>query len=385
MTFHDISWVDAPPRFEQKSHLDQLLLWAEANNVNDLTLDSNRPPYGKRAGRYRPLTQRPLDNAEMAIITNAVYKGSATTEARNAPIRVSYNVMKDIRTRVSLRSRVTITSCRSDGADGFSVTIRLLNDRIPHVVDDINIESVLLDAYNFKYGAAYMLGKVESGKTTLQCSLIDYRAAQEYFSQKIIHFGSPIEFNFDHRSNSALITQIEVPRDVPSYAIGLKAAMSQTPDRIVNEEVNDRDTMDMMLDAAVTGVAVEGTLHTDGVAHLLDRVGSFYAGDRDLALARQFAAIETIQVAVFQRLEPGIIDGNPERPSSRRCALREFLVFDQGMRDALLAVQSHQWAGKLRDLLRAHGQPLEAAATKAFDNGLISRLTFDAVLRRTAV
>lgn len=81
-----------------------------------------------------------------------------------------------------------------------------------------------------------------------------------------------------------------------------------------------------MIEAALTGHPVYTTLHTNGVAETMRRlVTSFPAGERH---GRTIDILETIRLVIWQKLVPSI-DG-------KRVALREYLIFDEEIRDILL-------------------------------------------------
>ncbi len=64
--------------------------------------------------------------------------------------------------------------------------------------------------------------------------------------------------------------------------------------------------------------------------------------------------IETIRVVIWQQLVPSL-DG-------RRIALREFLVFDEKLRDFLLDSKLDNISATTRQLLKEHGQPMSVDA-----------------------
>jgi len=78
--------------------------------------------------------------------------------------------------------------------------------------------------------------------------------------------------------------------------------------------------------------------------------------------------IETIRVVVWQRLVP-TLDG-------KRIPLREFLVFNEKLRDQLLDSKLDDITATTRQLLKQYGQPMSIDTQRKFDAGLISERVY---------
>ncbi len=76
----------------------------------------------------------------------------------------------------------------------------------------------------------------------------------------------------------AIVTQREVPVDVPSFHEGLRQALRQDPDVIVVGEMRDIETTRTAISAAETGHLVFGTLHTVSAAKTIDRLVEQFPG-----------------------------------------------------------------------------------------------------------
>ena len=148
-------------------------------------------------------------------------------------------------------------------------------------------------------------------------------------------------------------------------------AKSATPDVIIIEEANDQETMSMLIDTAQSGVAVLSTLHISRITDIVGAMMTYYpdAGQRE---ARLQAVLESLQVILVQRLEPGIIDGDPTRKKGRVC-LREYLILDDSMRRKILALPSRKWARVLDEMVGNHGCRMVDSARKLFSEGRLSK------------
>jgi twitching motility protein PilT len=117
-------------------------------------------------------------------------------------------------------------------------------------------------------GLIILSGPTGSGKTTSIASFI--RAFNETQSVKIVTIEDPIEYEF--RNVKAEIIQREVGTDCPSFAIGTRDAMRQSPNIVFVGEIRDGETAKAMFYAAETGHLVLGTLHADRVSEIPSRL-----------------------------------------------------------------------------------------------------------------
>jgi defect-in-organelle-trafficking protein DotB len=59
-----------------------------------------------------------------------------------------------------------------------------------------------------------------------------------------------------------------------------------------------------------------------------------------------------------------------------RLGLREYMIFDENVRELLLDEPIERWTSETQRLLLRYGQTMEQTATKAFKEGLIERRTY---------
>jgi defect-in-organelle-trafficking protein DotB len=169
---------------------------------------------------------------------------------------------------------------------------------------------------------------------------------------------------------SSVVSQSEIPRHLPSFAAGVRNALRRKPRLILVGEARDQETMSAVLEAALTGHPVYTTLHSNGVAETMRRlVTTFPADERH---GRTIDILETIRLAIWQKLVP-TVDG-------KRVALREYLIFNDKVRDILLECDLDEITAQTRRLLKEMGQPMEVDAKKRFDEGMISSREYKLLL-----
>jgi len=80
-------------------------------------------------------------------------------------------------------------------------------------------------------------------------------------------FEDPVEIQVDG------INQSQVKPDIGySFANGLRTALRQDPDIIMVGEIRDKETVDIAIEASLTGHLVLSTIHTNSAAETITRV-----------------------------------------------------------------------------------------------------------------
>jgi defect-in-organelle-trafficking protein DotB len=206
----------------------------------------------------------------------------------------------------------------------------------------------------------------------LLASIIRDLVERDDSNRKVLTYESPIEFVYDEiPMKSAVVSQSEVPRHIPSFDAGMRNALRRKPRAILVGEARDKETISAVIEAAVTGHPVYTTLHTNGVAETIRRlVMTFPAEER---AGRTIDIIETIRLVVWQTLVPSV-DG-------KRVALREYLVFDEKVRDALLDTDPVMVTAKVRELLKKYGQPMDIDTQAKYDAGMINQREYDLMMK----
>lgn len=349
-----------PGRFTP-THLQNLLAYAHKLNASDITIQTNEPVYVEVYGRLIRVTNRKLSNTEVGEILNTIYGPNGTTQLLSGSDVDTHYEFHPTRSE-RYRFRVNGTACQVEGHDAIQITLRTIPST-PPALADLGLEPELVAACAPHQGIVYVTGATGSGKSTLLASIIRDLAEKTDSNRKILTYESPIEFVYDEITKpSSVVSQSEIPRHLPSFAAGVRNALRRKPRLILVGEARDPETISAALEAALTGHPVYTTLHSNGVAETMRRlVTSFPTDERH---GRTIDIIETIRLAIWQQLVP-TIDG-------KRVALREFLIFDEKVRDILLDSELENVTAVTRKLLKEYGQPMSVDAQKKFDAGIIS-------------
>lgn len=353
-----------PTRFEAR-HIDDLLVYAHNLNASDITIQTGEAIFAEVYGRLHRITRRHLSNAEVGDLLNAIYGPNGTTQImRGSDLDTHYEVRPNRNDRY--RYRINGVGCYVDGHEGIQITIRTIPSA-PPPLSALQLPQPLIDAIAPADGIVYVTGATGSGKSTLLAAIIKELSEQVDGHRKILTFESPIEFVYDDvKMPSSVVSQSEIPRHLPDFAAGVRNALRRKPHLILVGETRDSETINAVLEAALTGHPVYTTLHTNGVAETIRRlVGSFPKEDRT---GRTIDIIETMRLVIWQKLVP-TIDG-------KRVALREYLVFNEEIRDYLLNSDPDQVTATTRQLLEKFGQTMQVDVERKYNEGVLSERTF---------
>src|SRR5579872_4920653 len=341
--------------------VNEVLIHAVKLGASDVTFQTNEPIYAEIYGKLRKVTRRRLSNTELSDVINAMYGPNATTMiASGKDIDTHYEIRPNRTDRY--RFRINGTGCQVEGHDGVQITARSIPSDPPKLAS-MNLPQPILDAIAPEQGVVYITGATGSGKSTLLASIIRSIAEDADSNRKVLTYEAPIEFVYDSvEKTSAIVSQSEIPRHLPSFAAGVRNALRRKPRLILVGEARDVETISAAMEAAMTGHPVYTTLHSNSVAETIRRlVTTFPSEERQ---GRTIDIIETIRLVVSQRLVP-TVDG-------KRVALREYLVFDEKVRDLLLDIEPINITNVVRKLVREYGRTIEADAHEKLTAGIIS-------------
>src|SRR5262249_42466931 len=157
------------------------------------------------------------------------------------------------------------------------------------------------------HGLVLVTGPTGSGKTTTLYAALGRLATGE---RNIMTIEDPIEYQLPG------IGQMQAsPRIGLGFAAGLRAVLRQDPDVILVGEIRDRETVEIALQAALTGHLVFSTLHTNDACAAVTRL-------LDMGV-EPFLIASSVRGVLAQRLARRVcgtcrIDG-PPTDEERRC------------------------------------------------------------------
>lgn len=360
----EVLFPNEPSRFTPRD-MDKLMLFCTEKNASDITIQTGSPILAEIHGKLFKVTNRSISHTEVGEVLNSIYGPNGTTQISSGKdVDTHYEIRPDRQQR--FRFRINGTACQVEGHEGIQITARTI-PADPPTLDSMELDQAIIDNMAPQQGTVVVTGATGSGKSTLLAAIIREIAMDVNANRKIVTYESPIEFVYDSiKKPSSIISQTEIPKHLPSFAAGVRNALRRKPGLILVGEARDPETISAVIDAALTGHPVYTTLHSNGVADCVRRmISTFPAEERH---GRALDILETLRMVIWQKLVPSV-DG-------KRVALREYLNFDEDIRDILVSTQVEKLAAKTRHLLKERGQPMLLDAKRKLSEGVISERVY---------
>ncbi len=199
--------------------------------------------------------------------------------------------------------------------------MRVISTSIPTLAS-LRLPAHLADVAKLRDGIVLVTGPAGSGKSSTLAVLLDCINREKYYH--IITIEDPIEFLHSHKCST--IHQRELHSDTPSFAHALRSALRQAPKVIMVGEMRDRETIEMVLEAAETGHLVLSSLNTMDAPKTIERIVSSFSPGEQQNIRERFA--KSFRYIVCQRLLP-----KPDR--SGRVPVTEILKANPRTRECI--------------------------------------------------
>jgi twitching motility protein PilT len=178
-----------------------------------------------------------------------------------------------------------------------AVVMRVIPTNIPDF-SALRLPPQLSEITKLRDGIFLVTGSAGSGKSSTMAVLLDAINREKYYH--IITIEDPIEFLHNHKCST--IHQRELHSDTPSFAHALRSAMRQAPKVILVGEMRDRETMEIVLEAAETGHLVLSSLNTMDASKTVERIVSSFSPAEQKSVRERLA--KSFRYIVCQRLMP---------------------------------------------------------------------------------
>ena len=183
-----------------------------------------------------------------------------------------------------------------------AIVMRVIPTEIP-TLDSLRLPAQLEDAANVRNGIVLVTGGSGSGKSSTLAALIDRINGEQCYH--ILTVEDPIEFLHKHKKST--VHQRELHSDAPSFPLALRAALRQAPRVIMVGEIRDRETLEILLEAAENGHLVLSSMRTIDASKTVERMVSMFAAHPFTAGEQQSVRerlAKTFRYIVAQRLIP---------------------------------------------------------------------------------
>jgi twitching motility protein PilT len=263
--------------------------------ISDLIFSPGRPPQVQVYGQLIPVQVPGLanltadDTRGLAADLIGDNKQAVTTLREQGSCDISYGLPGVARFRVNIF--IQRGSC--------AVVMRVISTSIPDLAS-LGLPAHLSDIAKLRDGIVLVTGPAGSGKSSTLAVLLDCINREKYYH--VITIEDPIEFLHNHKCST--IHQRELHSDTPSFANALRSALRQAPKVIMVGEMRDRETIEIVLEAAETGHLVLSSLNTMDASKTVERLVSAFSPNEQQNIRQRFA--KSFRYIVCQRLLPKI-------------------------------------------------------------------------------
>ena len=339
---------DEPNRFDSDlSAFDHFLVGAAMKGASDINISADLRMRVQLHGDQKLATRRRLLITEVQAMLAHLWSANDAMSLVSAGRPLDFSYEKKVDRKRSQRFRVNATGEQRFGTNGVQITLRALPDTTP-TLDDVGLEEELRDHLEPASGIIVVAGATGHGKSTTMAAMTRSHLENRDRSRKIVDLQAPIEYTFrdintDAADVASFISQSEigVGRNIPTFAEGVRAAMRRAPAVINVGESRDRESMEACIEACLTGHLVNTTTHAGSIAEALRRMAFLFPPEEQEA--RSFDLMTSLNLIIWQRLVK-TADGEG------RVALREYLVFDQDVRDRFLSVPPLEWVNVVKQV-----------------------------------
>jgi twitching motility protein PilT len=288
-------------------NFDQFIRFAVEQGASDVHLQTAALPLLRINGQIRAVESPPVVDHDLREFILSIRKGIAADQLDRIlfeGLDFSYSIPGIARFRCNIYSHLGTPA----------LVLRVIKLQI-RTLEELQLPPVLRDITLSLRGMTLLTGTTGSGKSTTLAAMVDL--INSSYRCKIITIEDPVEYI--HTNQKAMISQLELGQDTPSFEHGLRQALREDPDVILVGELRDSETMRMALRAADTGHQVFATVHSTNAAQTIERIMAMVPPvEREIArsqLAFSLTAVISQRLAVTRdgnrRAAMEILRGGP--------------------------------------------------------------------------
>ncbi len=267
-----------------------LLQQALALNASDLFVTATKPPYYRVKGQVTPVEDpTPITEEDLCAFRLSVLgEENEALYQRKGTYDTSLMLSKTERFRLNFYATL-------QGSAFVARPLRMGGDLNAAA---LNLPPVLMDLCNHGRGLILVVGSTGSGKSTTLAAMVNH--INRTASKHILTLEDPVEFV--HADIQSLISQREINVHAENFVEALRSGLRENPDVIVVGEMRDTETMQVALNAALTGHLVIATAHTSTAIQTIERIITMFPADVRSQISTDLA--QALVGVVAQRLLP---------------------------------------------------------------------------------
>jgi twitching motility protein PilT len=263
------------------------------DHISDLIFSPGKPPQVQVFGQLIPVQVPGIvnltsdDTRQVAAELIGDNKQAVATLREHGSCDISYSLPGVARFRVNIF--IQRGSC--------AIVIRVIPTSIPDFAS-LRLPAHLSDVAKLRDGIVLVTGPAGSGKSSTLAVLLDCINREKNYH--IITIEDPIEFLHNHKCST--VHQRELHSDAPSVAHALRSALRQAPKVILVGEMRDRETIEIVLEAAETGHLVLSSLNTMDAPKTVERIVGSFPPEEQQNVRQRFS--KSFRYIICQRLLP---------------------------------------------------------------------------------
>lgn len=358
--------------------LRSFLVHSSRNNVSDIFLQGGGPLVVDLYGRKVRASEFRIEPPQLARLMDDVFSEQIKGDLKSGKgVDRALQLTGDIYNRYGLgrgerlRFRCNFVQATIGDYDMVpALTLRTIPTVIPQL-ESLGLEDDLFPALLPHKGIGLVVGETGSGKSTLLASIYQY-CAQHYPDRKIVTAEDPIEFLLNFPDAILMPEQSQIGRDVASFAEHLRLSLRRAPGVIGVGEIRDLETLYGAVMNGQSGHLCLSTMHTDSPGETIPRALMLVPTELREAMAHNL--LSNLQYIIAQRLL--------RTTDGKRQAVREYLVFDDDVREALGRLDHTRWRDWIDNHLSERQARMSDKAWALYQQGRISQHELLTVITR---
>src|SRR5471030_1356451 len=319
--------------------LRNFFVWCSRQDVSDIHIQGGSHLVVSHHGRLRKASPFVLADDTLSKLVDEVFNPEIRATVRSGrPVDRALQLDGDANLRYGLergerlRFRCNFVQATAGRLDTtLALTMRIISSLIPDLTK-MGIEQELFEVLLPPNGLGLVGGITGSGKSTLLAAT--YRYCQDHDpDRKITTIEDPVEYVLGRSTDILEPTQLQIGRDVESYAEGISADLRRAPSIIGVGEMRDLQTLSAGIIAGLLGHLNLSTLHIHSPGEAIPRCLTVVPSEMRESIASDLLGV--LQYIVVQKLL--------RTTDGKRQAVREYIIFDDPLRLKLRSMPYTQW------------------------------------------
>ncbi|WPP02562.1 plasmid transfer ATPase TraJ (plasmid) [Pseudomonas sp. HR96] len=362
----------SPYAFEDGLNAESLqyfFVWCARQSVSDIHIQGGNHLVVGHQGRLRQASPFVLADDTWSKLLDELFNPELRSTVRGGrPLDRAMQLDGDIKQRYGLergerlRFRCNFVQATAGRLDTtVALTMRIIPSDIPDLTK-MGLEEELFEALLPPNGLGLIGGITGSGKSTQLAAIYRYCLDNDP-DRKVTTIEDPIEFVLGRSGDVLLPTQLQIIRDVGTYAEGIRADLRRAPSIIGVGEMRDLETLQAALLAGQVGHLCLSTLHIHSPGEAIPRCLTMVPSEMREAAASDM--LNVLQYVIVQKLL--------RTTDGKRQAVREYIIFDDALRAKLGSMPYTQWGRHIDDIIRLEQRRFADQAWRMYQAGRIDR------------